>query len=335
MEPNTSPAVTFKPRRLGHANLFVGDLERAISFYNMVCGLELVRREVEITAGFVTNGNTHHDLGLMQAQVEPGMFVDDQGRERTRFGRDRKIGLNHLGWEVDNEHHLIQAWRSAKQAGARITRCLDHQISRSIYVHDPDGNEHEFYADTIEDWRSVFNLEHDDIVTKPWNPDETQANPTPLWDDKPDMHRVDEAYFHADFITHSGLVAKDYEAMKSFFVNVAGLDVADEDAGKTQCLLRGPAASLDLVLFAPREGVSPGLNFIAFVAASEEVLLGAQARAERAGISVETVVDKPDRRSVTLLDPDGLRVVIYTRSPGSLGMDAGREIMLATRPSAS
>ena len=62
-------AVRFRPRRLGHANLWVGDLEATSGFYNRVLGLEEVRREPEITASFLSNGNTHHDLGLLQAKV--------------------------------------------------------------------------------------------------------------------------------------------------------------------------------------------------------------------------------------------------------------------------
>ncbi len=42
-----SSAVRFAPRRLGHANLFVGELERSMRFYAEVCGLEEVRREPE------------------------------------------------------------------------------------------------------------------------------------------------------------------------------------------------------------------------------------------------------------------------------------------------
>ena len=317
----------FKPRRLGHANLFVGDLESSIAFYNSVCGLELVRREAEISAGFLTNGNTHHDLGLMQAQVEPGTWLDESGKERTRFGRDRQVGMNHLGWEMDNEAQLVEAWRQAKELGANVTRTLDHQISRSVYVKDPDGNEHEFYADTLEDWRTVFNLEQDDVVTRPWNPEAEQPNPAPLWIENPDLRKVDDAHFHADFITHAGLVAKDYAAMKKFFIEVAGLELTDENEDRTQCMLRGPAAALDLVLFGPRDGIEPGLNFIAFVVSGEEELRSAQERAERAGAIVESVVDEPARRSMTLRDPDGRRVILYTRSPDSLGMDAGSEIM--------
>ena len=36
------PKVDFKPRRLGHVNLFVGDLEELRSFYTEVAGIELV-----------------------------------------------------------------------------------------------------------------------------------------------------------------------------------------------------------------------------------------------------------------------------------------------------
>jgi len=37
-------AVRFAPRRLGHANIFVGELERSMRFFNQVCGIEEVRR---------------------------------------------------------------------------------------------------------------------------------------------------------------------------------------------------------------------------------------------------------------------------------------------------
>ena len=64
-EQRTEPAVRFHPRRLGHANLFVSDLDRSMRFYSAVCGLEEVRREPAIRIGFLSNGNTHHDVGLV------------------------------------------------------------------------------------------------------------------------------------------------------------------------------------------------------------------------------------------------------------------------------
>ena len=62
------PKADFKPRRLGHVNLFVGDLEESTLFYTEIAGIELVRREPGIDAVFVSNGNTHHDIALMQCK---------------------------------------------------------------------------------------------------------------------------------------------------------------------------------------------------------------------------------------------------------------------------
>lgn len=54
----------FRPRRLGHANLFVGDYSRAADFYTSVVGFEEVYRQPDNQASFLSNGNTYHDLAL-------------------------------------------------------------------------------------------------------------------------------------------------------------------------------------------------------------------------------------------------------------------------------
>jgi len=57
---------TIRPRRLGHVNLYVGNIEAAMQFYVHVCGIEEVFRERKIKAGFVSNGRGHHDLGMVE-----------------------------------------------------------------------------------------------------------------------------------------------------------------------------------------------------------------------------------------------------------------------------
>jgi hypothetical protein len=71
------------------------------------------------------------------------------------------------------------------------------------------------------------------------------------------------------------------------------------------------------------------LNFVALVVATEEKLRSAEDRANKAGATVVSSVDREDRRSITLLDPDGLHVVLYTRSSDALGFEAGRELLQA------
>ena len=137
--------VRFSPRRLGHGNLFVGELERSAQFYNKVCGLQEVYREPPIHAAFLSSGTSHHDIALMQ--ISENERVGRQGHIQVPRGRGEIAGLNHLAWEMENEALLVDAYDRAKTAGVHINRTADHQVSHSVYLFDPDGNLHEFYAD--------------------------------------------------------------------------------------------------------------------------------------------------------------------------------------------
>ena len=55
----------FRPRRLGHTNLFVGDYLAAQKFYYQVAGLNEAYRQPDNLASFVGNGNSYHDLTLI------------------------------------------------------------------------------------------------------------------------------------------------------------------------------------------------------------------------------------------------------------------------------
>jgi hypothetical protein len=46
-----------------------------MAFSTKVCGLEEVRREPELKAGFVSNGNTHHDVELVQVTAAGGILM--------------------------------------------------------------------------------------------------------------------------------------------------------------------------------------------------------------------------------------------------------------------
>src|SRR5262245_6899077 len=164
-------AARFAPRRLGHANLFVGDVERSAHFYQAVCGLELVRREPAITAAFLSNGNTHHDVGLIQVSPEARRGRD--GYLQPSSTRGKRPGLNHLGFEMESEIDLVAAHQRAVAAAVPIFSTADHIISRSVYVFDPSGNLLEFYADALADWRTVFNPEQEDLVSGAWTPGAT------------------------------------------------------------------------------------------------------------------------------------------------------------------
>ncbi|MPS50489.1 VOC family protein [Alcaligenaceae bacterium SAGV3] len=180
--------VAFRPRRLGHVNLYVSDLEASLSFYERHCGLARVRMESAIGAGFLSNGNTHHDLGL----IEISRGQDRHGRDghvQIQSTRGRQPGLNHLGWEMENQAALVQAYERMRAAGMAPQALYDHIISHAVYVPDPDGNVHEFYADSMKDWESVFNLDHDDLVTSRWDPLASERSTTPNYNPAPNLRR--------------------------------------------------------------------------------------------------------------------------------------------------
>jgi catechol 2,3-dioxygenase len=310
MQHVTAQRVRFSPRRLGHANLFVGDLNRSLAFYNGICGLEEVRREPGIGAGFLSNGNTHHDVGLMQTMAVAR--VGRGGHVQVPHGRGALPGLNHFGWEMESEASLVAAYRRALDVSLKIHRTSDHQLSHSVYVSDPDGNLHEFYADIVEDWRTVFNPEREDLITSHWDPLARAPVVTRYYKENPEWASVPGALFHPKRITHAVLVAQNFLRMRSFFLDIAGLDPVEE-LGRDGVILRGKAShDFDLALFASRDDLAPGVHHLAFEISDEMPLIEAERQAKGA-VQIELVLDRPDKRSVFVHDPDGMRIEFYAR----------------------
>ncbi len=122
----------FSPVRLNHAVLFVSDLERSVTFYTEVFGMQVIAREPRADAAFLRlprSGN-HHDLGL---------FAVGNASGPKRRGA---IGLYHLAWQLDTIDELADARDTLIAAGA-YTGESSHGATKSIYGADPDGNEFE------------------------------------------------------------------------------------------------------------------------------------------------------------------------------------------------
>jgi catechol 2,3-dioxygenase len=328
LERQRAAAVSFGPRRLGHANLFVSALERSMAFYNKVAGLEEVRREPGIAAGFLTNGNTHHDVGMIQVTTEARTGVG--GHMQIPRGRGKEPGLNHLGWEMENEAELVAAYRRALEAGVRIHRRANHQISHSIYVFDPDGNLNEFYADALKDWRSIFNPSRDDLVTSEWEVD-TIAEPDrePKYDTNPDLRKVPDAVLHPLRIASAVRVARNYPRMVDFYHEVGGLTPRRIQGRPEASVLAGKLGRPDLVIFPKADGLEAGLHHVTFELALESDIASASDRLRSAGVAIELEIDNEDKRSLFLRDPDGLRLEFCCRRREGIGSFAGQPKHLA------
>jgi catechol 2,3-dioxygenase len=306
LKPNLTGHPRFSPRRLGHANLFVGDLKRSMIFYNKVVGLEEVRREPGISAGFLSNGSTHHDVGMVEVSGEERVGMG--GHMQIPKGRGKKPDLNHLGWEMENEAELVSAYRRALAAEVPIHRRANHQISHSIYLFDPDGNLNEFYADALKDWRSIFNPSREDLVTSEWDVDGiVEADSAPKYDANPPLRRVADAVMHPLKVSHVVMVARNYPRMIEFYRDVGGL-TPQPTSGEQVALMRGKIGHTDLAICPKAPGLEPGLHHVAFELESEADLVSAVDRLHAQGVDVEFEVDNPHKRSMFVRDPDGIRL---------------------------
>ena len=121
--------------RIGHVNLKVADLDRALGFYCGVLGFNLVQR-YGAQAAFVSAGGYHHHIGLNTWQSGGGSPPPQ-----------RATGLYHLAILYPDRAQLADAVRRVLAAGVILAGAADHGVSEAIYLQDPDGNGVELCCD--------------------------------------------------------------------------------------------------------------------------------------------------------------------------------------------
>lgn len=294
-----------RPRRLGHVNLFVGDLEVSLAFYETVAGFEIVRREPEIGGGFLSNGATHHDIGLIQ--VAAGPLTGRDGHVQASSGRANRPGLNHLAFEMASEADLVARHRAIRRKqGVEIRTTADHIISRSVYLYDPDGNVVELYADMLDDWREIFTLDREDSVSGDWTPGAAPPDKTERYPRTTVLRRVEDACLHPRRIDHAALAVADIKRSVAFYRTVMGLEVVHENGGAV-CLAGSDSHDFDLVLVPGGTDAKPGFSHAAYLLAEGEKPEPALRRLTEAGVPVLGIDRNEDGGfALTIADPDGL-----------------------------
>ena len=129
-----------KPKRVGHLVLNVRDVDTSVKFYKDVLGFELALERPGFGT-FLTCGKIHHDLALFQAPPDAAPV--------TPGG----LGLNHMALQVEDFDMLTEYYHRLNELGL-VDRTTDHQMTRSIYLSDPDGNGIELFCnsqDSAED----------------------------------------------------------------------------------------------------------------------------------------------------------------------------------------
>lgn len=309
----------FRARRLVHANIFVTDLDRSMEFYKKVVGLEEVYRkapekapDAPAYAGFLGNGNTHHDVALMA------------------MGRPPE--LNHFAFELESEADLLEGYQLSVEAG-QVFQASDHDVSRSLYSSDPDGNGIEIYADITKEWRTIRG---DGRTVRdaafPWTPgDPPRFGPAEArnYHEDPEIRRVEEAIFHPKRITHALIVTEDLARLCHYYTTAVGFELASGSPDGPYAVLSGTTGGRHLTLFRSEEGRPAGLHHFGFEVWDEKDLDESESRLRDAGLKPAFSLDHPAKRSVFIRDPDGFLIEFYVdRGAGPTRLDAEKEIAL-------
>jgi catechol 2,3-dioxygenase len=306
---NTSSA-RFEPRRLCHVNLYVGDLDESVAFYRDVCGLTVVFEEPGVGAAFLSNGNSHHDLALMQ--VSDAELVGRDGRVQVEATRGTTPGLNHLAWEMATERELVAAIKAAPEHGVEVRRLLDHLISRSAYLEDPDGVWLEFYSDSATDWRGVYRQMKNQLISARWEPDpETAADTSNIVEDAV-ATPVEDAAMQSLRTSRAAIVVSNLNRSVAYYTQQLGLRLRARSVEHRYAVLSGRLGLADLLLLEQRDPVEAvGLHHFALEVRDAAELEEGARRLDARGVRVVEEVASPAGQALVVRDPDGRLVEFF------------------------
>jgi catechol 2,3-dioxygenase len=118
----------YKPKKLGHVNIFVRNAARARDWYVDLLGLHTYGFTPG-RADFLTSdlGNSHEVALIEVGEHAPGP-------------QKGQVGLNHMAWYMESLEDLQELYYRIKERNIPIERVSDHGHAIGIYIRDPDGN---------------------------------------------------------------------------------------------------------------------------------------------------------------------------------------------------
>jgi catechol-2,3-dioxygenase len=126
-------------KRVGHVVLKVRDVEKAKRFYIDFLGMK-IGNEMEGRGMFLRFNDYHHDIAIFKTGDDADLPKDNQ------------VGLVHVALVCDSDETLRGYYDRARKMGVTVESWTDHDVTHSLYLRDPEGNQIELYAETGYDW---------------------------------------------------------------------------------------------------------------------------------------------------------------------------------------
>jgi len=130
-----------KIQSLGHVVLQVRSIEASRAFYSDLLGMPVVADMSEPSMLFYSLGN-HHDFAIMEVG------------EDAESAPKNSPGLAHVAFKIGDSLDVLKAAKAElDEAGVRCMP-VDHEVTKSLYFDDPDGNQVELYVDSSDAWKT-------------------------------------------------------------------------------------------------------------------------------------------------------------------------------------
>jgi len=164
----------YRPRQLGHVNIFVRNAERSRDWYEDLLGLH-TQGFFPGRAAFMSSdlGNSHE------------IALTEVGEDAPAVQRGQ-IGLNHMAWYMESLDDLAEIYNRIKERNIDIERVSDHGHAIGIYIHDPDGNGVEIsYEMPATEWgndpsKYMIGGTEKGRMSGPWDADIAKAATAPV-----------------------------------------------------------------------------------------------------------------------------------------------------------
>jgi catechol 2,3-dioxygenase len=141
----TAPKQAITPRGVNHIVLNVRDIEVSHRFYTEVLGFKHVAAlkpkpdRPPLTMRFYSGQDeqgrvNHHDLALCQ------LPKGDAGRPQEWDLYPNRPGINHIAITLPDREAFLQQLAFLRDKGVKFHRRINHGMTHSVYISDPDGN---------------------------------------------------------------------------------------------------------------------------------------------------------------------------------------------------
>ncbi len=253
---------------IGRVQLRVSDLERSLTFYTTVLGLDVLSRD----ADRATLGVDGRALVVLRASAGTG--------PRPR----RTTGIYHFAILVPSPVDLAHALARVLAARWPLQGASDHGVSEALYLGDPDGIGIEIYRDRP---RAAWPV-HDGALTMVTEPLDLQA----LLDGALTGGEPAPRLPADTRVGHVHLQVRDITEAERFYHGVLGFDVMQRMAASALFVSAGGyhhhlgLNTWGVAGAPPQPETAPGLDYFTVVVPAGSALDGMRAALASAGVSL-------------------------------------------------